>query len=139
MSDSVRICTGCKVEKLLTEFKKDKRGPLGYAHRCRACCNACDTNTPDKIARKRQRNRERERQRAARKKAFSVPDPVKRRARHLIGAAVERGEVARPTFCSDCGQPCRTEAHHVDYSRPFDVEWLCTGCHGKRHRKEIAT
>ncbi len=32
-------------------------------------------------------------------------------------------------ICSDCGET-KVEAHHEDYSKPLDVEWLC-----KKHHK----
>jgi hypothetical protein len=27
----------------------------------------------------------------------------------------------------------RLEAHHTDYSRPLEVEWLCVSCHRNHH------
>lgn len=33
--------------------------------------------------------------------------------------------------CCHCHRECQTEAHHVDYTRPFLVSWLCTSCHRK--------
>jgi ribosomal protein S27AE len=35
--------------------------------------------------------------------------------------------------CVRCGDP-RTQAHHKDYSNPFDVIWLCPFCHSREHR-----
>ena len=34
--------------------------------------------------------------------------------------------------CQRCGDP-KSLAHHEDYSRPLEVTWLCTPCHGLRH------
>lgn len=60
----------------------------------------------------------------------------KDKARSLLTTAVYRGKIEKPTSCSDCGVTGqRIDGHHADYSKPFDVEWLCTRCHGKRHRK----
>lgn len=36
--------------------------------------------------------------------------------------------------CSVCGNK-ESYAHHDDYSKPFDVIWLCRTHHGERHRK----
>lgn len=57
----------------------------------------------------------------------------KMRARHVLHAAEDRGEVLRPDSCSRCGVEARIEAHHPDYSRPLDVEWLCVECHRIAH------
>lgn len=37
--------------------------------------------------------------------------------------------------CAVCGLSDPVEAHHEDYSKPPDVVWLCTTCHGLRHRE----
>lgn len=58
-----------------------------------------------------------------------------------IQRAVNRGQIIRPEVCDECGGKGKTgkiHAHHHDYSRPFDVAWLCSACHGRRHRMEEA-
>jgi transposase-like protein len=40
----------------------------------------------------------------------------------------------KPDACSNCGSDRAIGAHHDDYARPLDVEWLCQRCHGLRHR-----
>lgn len=59
------------------------------------------------------------------------------RAYRLVRSAIERGKLIRPLTCARCGkQPNPTSdgrsaihAHHSDYSKPLDVEWLCPSCH----------
>lgn len=57
----------------------------------------------------------------------------KRRARRQFYLAVERGDIVRPDTCSRCGESARIEAHHADYDKPLEVEWLCFPCHRRTH------
>jgi hypothetical protein len=55
-------------------------------------------------------------------------------ARAQLNRAVRRGILQRPTTCEACGRSGKITAHHPDYSKPLDVEWLCYECHGIQHR-----
>lgn len=53
----------------------------------------------------------------------------KTKCRALLGYARRRGYITvRP--CEVCGNP-KVEAHHDDYTKPYDIRWLC-----KRHHWE---
>ena len=39
-----------------------------------------------------------------------------------------------PEYCEICLKDGPVEAHHEDYSKRFDVEWICSDCHYKLHR-----
>lgn len=53
-----------------------------------------------------------------------------------VAKAVRKGELVRPSFCSECGRDGRKIlAHHDDYDNPLDVRWLCTFCHHRWHRE----
>ena len=57
-----------------------------------------------------------------------------RKARQLLMKAVADGILTRPEFCSKCGRSdLRICGHHHDYSKPLDVEWLCSSCHSSGH------
>lgn len=48
----------------------------------------------------------------------------------------ETAKIARqkPTCCQRCGRKQHDiHAHHDDYARPLDVQWLCRSCHIKHH------
>jgi hypothetical protein len=70
------------------------------------------------------------------------PDPLVRdKARFMVDGALRSGRLQKPTHCPVCGakgiQRERLkllEAHHFDYSRPFDVAWLCHTCHIDLHQ-----
>jgi hypothetical protein len=51
-----------------------------------------------------------------------------------IRQAVRSGRLVSPEKCSICCGTGRIEAHHNDYHKPLDVEWLCRPCHLWFHR-----
>jgi hypothetical protein len=58
---------------------------------------------------------------------------VDSRAHAVVVRALLTGELVRPVLCEACGLLPRgrgkIHAHHADYSRPLEVEWLCPACH----------
>lgn len=61
-------------------------------------------------------------------------NPEKVRARDLLRKAVYYGKIEKPSFCQKCKKiKNRIEGHHEDYSKPYDVVWLCVSCHRKLH------
>ncbi len=56
--------------------------------------------------------------------------PEKEVARKRVARAIASGKLTPlPCRCGNLG----VEAHHTDYSRPLDVEWLCRLCHTETH------
>lgn len=48
-------------------------------------------------------------------------------------AAVNLGKLKRMP-CEVCGDP-KSHGHHEDYSKPLDVQWLCSKHHRAVHTK----
>ncbi len=62
----------------------------------------------------------------------------KEKVRRILRNGVHRGLVKKPDSCMECGKFTdrrRLHGHHPDYSKALEVEWLCSICHGRRHRK----
>lgn len=53
--------------------------------------------------------------------------PEKYAARQSVLKALRSGRLVRKP-CEVCGAP-KTQAHHTDYSKPLDVQWLCPDHH----------
>lgn len=76
-------------------------------------------------------NKEIERRSYLRRKA----DPInskKLSARRTLRDAVRRGRVQKQP-CKICGH-AEVEGHHPDYSKPYDVIWLCRPHHHELHK-----
>ena len=58
-------------------------------------------------------------------------DPVKHLARAHVAYAKRTGKIT-PGVCDVCGS-ANTEAHHINYTRPLDVQWLCRIHHAEAH------
>ncbi len=55
------------------------------------------------------------------------------KANALLRYAVKTGKIKRPEKCSKCDVRCKPLGHHPDYSKPYEVVWLCHRCHGQLH------
>lgn len=66
-------------------------------------------------------------------KAAKKKYPEKVKARTAVYGAIQRGDLVRQP-CSVCGSP-KSHAHHQDYSKPLQVDWLCQKHHGQEHWK----
>lgn len=57
-------------------------------------------------------------------------------ARNALNKAIRKGEVTKPRACECCRKEAsgrELHAHHEDYSKALQVEWLCRGCHNALH------
>ena len=53
----------------------------------------------------------------------------RRQAHKIVERALAAGTLERRACW--CGEP--GQAHHADYAKPLEVEWLCARHHGRRH------
>lgn len=66
-------------------------------------------------------------------------NPLARRAQILLNRAVQSGKIAKNTVCGRCRRQypsSKIDAHHQDYTKPYEVLWLCRSCH-KTHHLEL--
>jgi len=67
-------------------------------------------------------------------KGWAEENPEKVVAQNAFRKKVISGEIERPEACSRCGLgSVRIVGHHEDYSKPFEVIWLCVSCHKRIH------
>ena len=59
--------------------------------------------------------------------------PLRVKARSAVGGAIATGKMQRPAECDCCRSGGKIEAHHYDYGKPLDVQWLCRPCHLSIH------
>ena len=123
----MKACTTCKEQKDVDQFFRDKTKPDGRAACCRACRKVqsarCYQKNPDAVR--------------VRIQAWQSKHPDRRPAHKAVESAIERGDMTRQP-CRVCGNP-KTDAHHDDYTKPLEVDWLCRLHHIARHKELDAT
>lgn len=55
------------------------------------------------------------------------------KAVHAIGNAIRDGRIIRKP-CEICGE-IKSQAHHTDYRKYYDVKWLCFKHHRQAHKQ----
>ena len=73
---------------------------------------------------------------AARQRKFKENNRLKKQAHWNVRNQIKRGHWVREK-CAICGA-FPAHAHHSDYSKPLDVDWLCKMHHEAWHRLFLA-
>jgi hypothetical protein len=150
----MKTCRECGAEKTLDQYYKHSAMGDGHLNKCIECVksrvkkhrdenidrikeyDAKRAKNPERVA-ARKEYAQTEAGKLAHKKAaqnYHERYPLKKAAHYMLGNAVRDGRIKRQEFCSECGSTKKVEAHHDDYSKPFDVRWLCEVCHKEWHR-----
>ncbi len=70
------------------------------------------------------------------KEAHLLQFKKRRFIRQMVQRALSNREISKATHCELCNKHCVTHAHHTDYGKPLQINWLCRKCHGLVHRKD---
>ncbi len=63
--------------------------------------------------------------------------PERYHAQSILNRGIITGYVQRPRECSSCGREKLIHGHHPDYTKPFEVIWLCPSCHKLLHQNKV--
>lgn len=146
----MKQCRKCGLTLPLDNFYRMGGGKPGYRGKCKACLHKQSgiwrKLNREKVvgyAMKTQAKRP-EHYRAINNEAskrWKVKNADKRVAQHKISNSVRDGKLT-PQPCHICkkkyGIEVKAEAHHSDYNKPFEVEYLCRKHHKAWHRVFLA-
>jgi len=138
-------CFFCKTKKPKVEFHKCNGRDTGIQSFCKKCSKTIVKNRyPVKREyNKRWRrseagikwylaNKDKMNKRHAEYRKHLSPEAKKRqRSREILKDVVRSGRIKRQP-CTICGE-IKSQSHHEDYSKPFEVIWLCHKHHLEKH------
>jgi len=149
----MKTCFKCHQSKPLSEFYRHSRMADGTLNKCKDCTREdvfrhrrgnieklkkYDRQRgilPHRLARNReyQRTIEGKVAHAEANKTWRARYPYKRIAQQEVQRAIRDGKMNRMP-CERCGSE-KTEAHHEDYLKLLEVNWLCPRHHKARHKE----
>lgn len=138
---ATKRCFKCGETKSTAGFYRHPQTGDGLLGKCKDCTKR-DVNSnyrktwTDKVAYERRRWQRPERRRAstASLKRQKARNPTKAKARNAVTNAIRDGRLVKQP-CAKCRATKGIQAHHHDYSKALEVEWLCRPCHLNEHGK----
>ena len=140
----MKTCFKCGTSQPLENFYTHPQMADGHLGKCKECCKRYARKQPGRPEYEKLRNQQPHRVALRKayqkehpevcnplKKAWELRNPEKKRACTALNNAIRDGKIVRQTICEVCGSAQNVEAHHDDYTKVFDVRWLC-----KRHHWE---
>lgn len=135
-----KVCFKCNKSLPLDSFYPHGQMADGYLGKCKDCTKKdVSANRAKRIDAFREYDRARYRTMPHRQQQLAslvkARPEMHVKANRILSNAIRCRRVIRAEACWHCGSTERIEGHHVDYSRPLDVIWLCRSCHCKAHRQ----
>ena len=131
----MKWCPKCKTNKDWSEFSRSKSTKEGLQGWCKECHKkeshdwylANSKLAIEHSAKWRKDNPERAAKSNARhSRKYRIRYPEKAKARAAVRKALADGRLTKePCHCGETN----VQGHHKDYSKPLDVEWLCSKHH----------
>ncbi len=121
-----KLCPNCNRLLSLFNFASDNSKSDGRTSFCKECRNKY---------KKHYRSTDEGKQ-ATKRFQFvrSILQPEKDEAKNKVANALASGSIHKPTSCEICNkETANLQAHHQDYSKPLDVNWVCKDCHAFVH------
>ena len=148
---TTKICGVCRCEKSMELFAKDSNIPTGRRNKCKQCTSVYNKkyrennlekarahqtlyrSQPSRIAYRKAYEKTESYAKAHKNQAlrYRAEHPNRVKAQDAINNAIKDGRLTR-ICCLICGE-AKSEAHHPDYEKPFDVIWLCQMHHREAH------
>lgn len=137
----MKKCFKCKQSKSISDFYSHKQMRDGLLGKCKECTKSDSRNRyysqtekiiEYEIRRSKQPERRLKRMEYQRKRRLKYPE--KNKARNLISNGLRSGKISKLP-CEVCGE-LKSQAHHLDYSKPYDVIWLCRKHHMEAENKK---
>jgi len=136
----MKECFKCKEIKDIDDFYKHPKMSDGHINKCKEC-------TKKDVKKNYFKNREayieydRQREQTLHRKKLKIKyqkqtrknNPQKYKCTTMVNHAIKKGKIKKG-LCEVCNNE-KVEAHHEDYDKPFDINWLCKKHHLKLHNK----
>lgn len=128
-----KICFKCAEAKPRHEFYQHPMMGDGLLGKCKDCTKAdVRAHRLANIERVRAYDRGRASlpHRAELRRRIGKEQRIKHPDRNAVRLKAYRAFPAAPKNCEQCGvKSSRIERHHLDYSQPLLIQWLCKPCH----------
>ncbi len=115
-------CPYCNTVKSYSLFYNNSLTRDGYDYDCKEC------------RRKQDQTKQKRKYRVRYRLLQKVAKADKNKSRDALKYAVKKGKILRQP-CFFCGER-KTQAHHLIYSHPFKVVWVCSSHHAAIHTRE---
>lgn len=159
MSADSKTCRVCLITKPVSDFFRHPRMADGHRSNCKSCKYDYDVKNRERFAPRRRayarkaglskeirakrceyyQSRKDDPEFKARLSAIGKrgykKNAIKRKSAVVLRTAMRSGRVVAAKICEECGSARNIEGHHEDYTKPLEIKWLCSTCHGVRHQE----